>query len=218
MAFRSRLVTAAGPSLALQELLYGFIMALIFVNATLIGLLHYDDPMYFVIVVTGMNATWGAIDGIIFYCLGVLDQRRFSRLLKDDSVEREQRIEELMDEFSATPLDVMTDEDKRAVCERMLDRELQSQEEAMTDRMAMAKSSLACFLITILTLIPIVVPVLLISDFMLALEIAAVLSSLILFFVGFYMAPYLGLNRWLTGIVLTAVSLAVAVISTFTGG
>lgn len=68
-----RLVDATGPSTALQELLYGFIMALIFVNAARLGILEYSDPMDFVLVIIGMNATWGAIDGIIFYYLGVCD-------------------------------------------------------------------------------------------------------------------------------------------------
>ena len=67
------LLTAPGPSTGLQELLYGFIMSLIFVYATRFGLLSYDDPMQFVLVVTGMCATWGAIDAIIFYYLGVCD-------------------------------------------------------------------------------------------------------------------------------------------------
>lgn len=212
------LLRAPGPSTSLQEILYGFIMALIFVYATRFGLLTYDDPVVFIHVVFGMNATWGVIDAIIFYYLAVCNQRRYVRLVTDGSMEREQRILELMDEFAATPLDVLSDEDKRWACEAMLDRGLQSKEHFRKDRIEMAKSSVGCIIWTLLTLIPIVLPVLLIGDFDLALEVASVQSSVILFFVGYYMGPYLGVNRWLTGTIMIAISLGISLIATFTGG
>ncbi len=212
------ILRAPGPSTSLQEILYGFIMALIFVYATRFGLLTYDDPMNFVMVVIGMNATWGVIDGVIFYYLDVCNQRRFSKLITDGSMEREERISKLMDEFGASPLDVLSDEDKRWACEAMLDRELQSKEGFRRDRVEMAKNSLGCILWTLLTLIPIVVPVLLIPDFYDALEAASVLSSVILFFVGYYMGPHLGFNRWLTGAVVLSISLGISLVATFTGG
>lgn len=212
------LLRAPGPSTSLQEILYGFIMALIFVYATRFGLLAYDDPMNFVHVAFGMNATWGVIDGIIFYYLGVCDQRRYTKLISDGSMDREERISRLMDEFAASPLDVLSDEDKRWACEAMLDRELQSKEKYRLDRIEMARSSIGCIIWTLLTLIPIIVPVLLISDFYSALEVASVLSSAILFFVGYYMGPYIGFNRWLTASVILAISLGISLIATFTGG
>ena len=131
---------------------------------------------------------------------------------------REERINELLDEFSATPLDVLSEHDKRWVCEKMLDRELQSDEEAHNDYKAMMMSSLGCFVITMMTLIPIVFPVLLLPDFMKALEVASRLSTVVLFFIGFHIAPYLGLNRWVTALTLTGISLGISIIATFTGG
>ena len=68
-----------------------------------------------------------------------------------------------MNEFASTPLDVIPDEDLRTVCESILDRELQSEEKFRNDRRAMALSSLGCFLITVLTIIPIAIPILLIE-------------------------------------------------------
>ncbi len=213
-----KLLAAPGPSTALQELLYGFIMALIFVYAARFGILKYDAPWDFIIVIIGMNATWGAIDAAIFYYLGLCDQKRYIKLIKDDSADPESRISELMDEFDSTPLDVLSDQDKRWVCEKMLDRELQSEDGFSEDRRKMMISSVGCFVITLLTVIPIIIPVLLISDFMTALRVASVLAAIILFFIGYYMAPYLGLNRWVTGATLTGMSLLISLISTFTGG
>ena len=67
------LIMMTGPGTALQELLYGFIMALIFVNAVLLGVVSFDSKWQFILVVLGMNATWGAIDGIVFYYLDMCD-------------------------------------------------------------------------------------------------------------------------------------------------
>ena len=212
------ILTAPGLSLMIQEVLYGFIMSLIFVYATRFGLLHYNSTTDFLLVVTGMNVTWGAIDGIVFYFLGVCDQKRYTKIISDHSVDRETRVRILMDEFSATPLDVMSDEDLRIVCEKMLDRELQSEEKNRKDRRAMALSSVGCFLITVLTLIPIALPILLIEDFMSALMVSTFLSSIILFFIGYEIAPYLGTRRLTTGLLLLGISMSLAIISVFTGG
>lgn len=112
-----RILRAPGPTTSLQEILYGFIMALIFVYAARFGLTTYADPADFIIIVTGMNLTWGAIDGAVFYYLDVCDQRKYARLIADASIDRDARLEALIDEFGSTPLDVLSDADKRAACE-----------------------------------------------------------------------------------------------------
>ncbi len=220
MAFEAikKLIHATGPSTALQELLYGFIMALIFVYATRFGILDYEDPLDFLIVITGMNATWGVIDGIILYYLAVCSQRRYIKILSDKGGDRERKINELMDEFGSTPLDVLQNEDMRKICETMLDRGLQSEEDSREDRRSMMYSSIGCIIVTLMTLIPFYVVLLLVPDFMFALKVVSFVVSAILFFIGYYMGPYLGVNRWIAGITLMLISLSIALISTFTGG
>ena len=131
---------------------------------------------------------------------------------------REERVNALIDEFAATPLDILSESDKRWVCEKMLDRGVQSEEEAREDYKGMLLSSIGCVFITLLTLIPIVMPVLLIPDFMNALEVASRLSTVILFFIGFHIAPYLGLNKWITALTLTGISLGISIVAIYTGG
>ena len=76
-----RLVGITGVSLALQELLYGLIMALIFITAARVGVLHYTDRENLVILIMGMNLTWGAIDAIVFYLLDIFSHGYLSALL-----------------------------------------------------------------------------------------------------------------------------------------
>ena len=67
------LVSLTGPGTALQELLYGFIMALIFVYAARFGVLTFSSVQEYALVQIGMIATWGTIDGIIFYYIAMCD-------------------------------------------------------------------------------------------------------------------------------------------------
>lgn len=211
-------MSATGPSTAIQEILYGFIMALILVTATRVSS-QPIQPTHFMLMVTGMIATWGAIDGIIFYFLGVCNQLRHFRLIRNDyGLDREARIQMMMDELSATPVDALDPEDQRAICESILDKRLEDVVAVKEDRRAMLMNSVGCFIWSILTLVPVLLPVILIDDFDTALIVSSSLSSIMLFFVGYYLALDIGTNRWLTGLVLTGVSWAITIVSTFTGG
>ena len=71
-----RVVNNTGPGLALQEMMYGFIMALLFITATRFGVIDCNSAIDLIVLMAGMDFTWGAIDCILFYFVDVLDQRR----------------------------------------------------------------------------------------------------------------------------------------------
>lgn len=213
------LVRMTGASLALQELLYGFIMALIFVTAARVGVLHYTDSLNLVVLITGMNLTWGAIDAVVFYLLNVFEQRRFVRLMSSaEGYDREARINRMVEAFGGTPLDILDPESEREVCARILDMRMESPAERAKDRRGMAVSSIGCFIITALTIIPIALPILIIEDIGTGLTVASALSSVILMVVGYRIGPVLGVNRWVLALFLTAFSWAITIVATFTGG
>ena len=212
------IVRKTGPGLAIQEVLYGFIMALIYVTAARIGILRYTDTLNLVILIIGMNFTWGLIDAVVFYMVDVFDQRKFVRIMSACDLPHERKVEMMLDEFSGTPLDILDPEDERRICEEILSKTMESESERLSDRRAMRDSAVACFIITILTTIPIVVPLLLIEDTEIALTVASGLSSICLFFIGFRMERYLGVNRWAAGLFLTAIGWAITITATFTGG
>ncbi|MGN0098295.1 MAG: hypothetical protein ACI38Y_03085 [Candidatus Methanomethylophilaceae archaeon] len=212
------IVRKTGPGLAIQEVLYGFIMALIYVTAARIGILRYTDTLNLVILIIGMNFTWGLIDAVVFYMVDVFNQRKFVRIMSACDLPYDRKVEMMLDEFSGTPLDILDPEDERRICEDILSKTVESESERLSDRRAMRDSAIACFLITILTTVPIVVPLLLIGDIDIALTVASCLSSICLFFIGFRMERYLGVNRWNAGLFLTAVGWTITIAATFTGG
>lgn len=134
------------------------------------------------------------------------------------NMDRETRLDNIMDEFSNTPLDILDDKDKREVCEIILTKKMQSEESAKGDRRDLLVSSLGCILISLVALIPIILPVMVIDDMDEGLTAVSTMTSLILFIVGYKIAPYMGTNKWLTAFTITGVTLAIALISAFTGG
>lgn len=212
-----RLVNHAGVTLALQELLYGFIMALIFVSAARMGILELDSKEHLILLITGMNLTWGAIDAVVFYIIGVLDQRKQLAILSDD-IPREERLRMLMDEMEGTAVDILSDEDARRICDTMLDMHIQDSKGMKGDRSILAKSCVACFIITAVTLIPVVVPLALIEDLNTGLMVASCLSSVMMFFSGYHTGRIIGARPMRFGLLMTAIAWTITIIATFTGG
>ena len=134
------------------------------------------------------------------------------------NMDKETRLDIIIDEFSNTPLDILDDKDRREVCEIILTKKMQSEESAKGDRRDLLVSSLGCILISLVALIPIILPVMVIDDMDEGLSAVSTMTSLILFIVGYKIAPYMGTNKWLTAFTITGITLAIALISVFTGG
>ncbi|MBQ8179190.1 MAG: hypothetical protein IJ026_01930 [Candidatus Methanomethylophilaceae archaeon] len=213
------IIRTTGHGLTVMEVLYGFIMALIFVTAARMGILPYGDATDLVVLIVGMNLTWGAIDAVAFYLVDIFNQRRYLRLLDNtDGLDRDTRISMLMDEFGGTPLDVLDPGDERRVCSMILDMRTESRAEVVSDRRSMRDSALGCFLIVAMMTVPVVLPLLLIPDVDVALFTASAFSVTVLFFIGYHLHDYIGCSRWLSGLILTAIGWGITLVATLTGG
>ena len=122
------------------------------------------------------------------------------------------------DELAGTLIDVVDREDEKKIVELIMASRLESEEELLRDRREMFMGSLFSFVITLTTVIPVIVPLMVIRDFGLALTVASGMASVCLFFTGYYMAPYVGYSRWKTGLGLAAMGWAITIAATFTGG
>ncbi len=214
-----KIVDITGPSLALQEFLYGFIMALLFVTAARAGVLAADRTGLILLII-GMNFTWGAIDMIIFTLVDTMDQRHYVNIVNSkDRVDDDAYVERIIkDELSGTLVDILDDEDAKGVIRHIMSSRLEPEEDLVRERHDMIRSGFACFLITMLTTIPVILPILLIPNLSTGLAVASMISSVCLFFIGYLIAPYIGRSKWLTGLVITAFAWALTIAGTFTGG
>lgn len=208
----------AGPGLIVQEAMYGFIMALIFITAARFGLLGDISRTNLLILILGMNVTWGAIDMVVFFLVDEWEHHQMHRFMQTRDPGR-YTVEELLEEdFSGTVLDSMYVEDRRKVYDIVLASDYVPDMCYKKKTRELFKSALVAFIVTSLTVVPFALCLLLIPDMGDALLFSAVLASLCLFFTGFATAPYLGKNGVRFGLAVAIVSLVITIIATVTGG
>ena len=200
------LVRNGGPGLVVQEAMYGFIMALIFITATRFGLLGDISETELLLLILGMNVTWGAIDMIVFFFVDEGEHHQMHRFMETHDPGK-YTVRELLDEVDRQKVYdiVMSSKPVPDVCYRKKTKEL-------------FMSAFVAFIVTALTIIPFALCLLLIPDMGDALLISALVASLCLFFIGFAMGPYLGKNGARFGLVVALISLVITVIATVTGG
>ena len=204
----------------LQEPLYGFIMALLFITAARFRLIDFGVKELIILIV-GMNFTWGLIDMLVFFTIDAFDQKKYIRIIeaKKKGTMDEKEIQTLIkDELSGTIADIIDAESERKVIDQLMNSDLEPADQILSERRNMFYNAFFCFLLTMFTVIPVILPLLLISDFRTALFYSAGFASIMLFFVGYYVAPYFGQNRWLVGIGTLTFAGVITLLATFTGG
>ena len=213
----SRLVRNTGRGLALQEALYGFIMAMLFVTAASFGLIKVSSNGQMIMLIIGMDFSWGLIDMIIFYFIDRAEQRKYVRILKGEDLYDEKK-KVIRDNLSGTIVDVLDEESEERIVDIIAEGMPEERGEYVTERRGIFKSAFSCFIITIMAAIPSVVSLLLVSDLQAALLTAGVSSSVCMFFIGFKMGPYFGTKGWISGTFVLALALGITLAATFTGG
>jgi len=219
---KGRLVKAfighTGPELAAQEVLYGFVMALIFITSAQVGLIGYSSPWDVIIMVLGMNFVWGFIDMYIFYRMDATAQKRYIKILNDKDMDPEKRYQEAYGALDGTILDAVCEDCKSEVARRILDAEVAKESNLKADRVKMLKSAASCFIITLMTTIPLILCMALIpgED---GLEAAIVVACALLFIVGYKLEPGDSVkNRVMTGASIALVSFGLTYFAMYLGG
>ena len=220
MVFRPvrAMVKSAGPGLIVQEAMYGFIMALIFVTATRIGVFGDISATRLLAMIFGMNITWGAIDMIVFYLIDEGEHYQMHRFMQTRDPGK-YTVRELLDEdFSGTVLDSMYERDRQKVYDIVLSSECVPDGCYRAKRKELFKSAVVAFIVTSLTIVPFAICLMFVPDMDDALLFSAIVASLCLFVIGNMMGPYLGKNGYRFGLIVASISLLITLIATFTGG
>jgi VIT1/CCC1 family predicted Fe2+/Mn2+ transporter len=78
--------------------------------------------------------------------------------------------------------------------------------------------AIACFLLVVLSLVPVALPFVFIDEPWLALRVSNALLLALLFVTGYQWGRHANANRWLTGLVYLAVGLALVGVAIALGG
>ncbi|UAL07570.1 MAG: hypothetical protein KRP56_07110 [Candidatus Methanogranum gryphiswaldense] len=213
-----KLLQYTGPELAVQEILYGFVMALTFIVAARVGILSYISPWELVTMIVAMNFVWGAIDMVIFYRIDVATQKRYAKLIRQKRDDDEYR-QKIYDELDSTIFDVLAEEDKIKGVDVVINGKVETHSEMKSDRKNMMYSSISCFFITLLTTLPVIIALVTIDKRSDALDAAAILASISLFFVGSHIDPAAGKGkRFAEGLMIMLFALFLSIFAAYIGG
>lgn len=182
------------PDLVVMEATYGVVMALTLVTTAQLGIAHYDDRMGLVIAILAMDFVWGAIDLVIFFRSDVSAQHRRRTLLRKlygtDECNRECMRGEVNSELDGTIFDVLDGETRDKAVDIVLGGKMTNIGGMLRDYGAYLFNAVTAFCATFLTAIPPALCILLINPLHDAYYWASVVSSLILFGIGYYFSPF----------------------------
>lgn len=185
------ILSKVDPDLVIQEALYGFIMALTLITTAQIGLVHYDRPLNLILAIIGMDVVWGLIDMYIFYRVDLTTRDRNLRLYQKLRLMKDRRAQAdaLSGEFDGTIFELASPEDK----DKMIDVFLNGRYIRLSDLKRSNRhylfNAITAFVSAVLPVIPSVICLWFIEDYHLALFCSSLVSSIAIFFVGFYFAP-----------------------------
>jgi len=168
-------------------------------------------------MIFAMNFVWGSIDMLIFYRMDVLAQKRHMNLILSDDGTVTHR-SKIYNELGNTIFDTLSEQDKQKAVDLIRDSNIESDKEVRQDRKSMLFSAISCFIITILTVIPVVLTILLIPDEELSLNCATIVSCISLFFVAYHLHEGSKKAKILFGLFIMLFSYVLTIFATYLGG
>jgi len=222
MAYRSAISDYVDPGETLAEVLFGLIMALtIIIGAAAISAPDKLDTHGLVLAIVGCNLAWGVIDAVLFV-LGSLFQRskraRFFRELGTARSENE-ALAAIQLEFGLEeePLDVQS-EDRVRLYRSILALSAHAKPARVGLRRRDIVAAVAVFVLVSGTVLPAVIPLLLLDDSYLALRLSILVLIVLLFIVGYWWAHYTDVRPWRAGAIILCLGVSMVAISVALGG
>lgn len=210
-----------GPTYALQEILYGLVMALGTISTISIGIgLGPSSRDILILAAVGVNTTWGLADMIMYMVTKNFDRMRHHRLaeaIRRDPDE-EWPLDEIEDDLSETIVATLDPADRQRIYLDILDSEHRAVGRPPRFSAGHFYGGLTCLFLTVMSALPLVVPLLLVEPLSLGLRVSSLLAVVLLFLAGYVWAPYAGLKRGKAGLVMMGVGLVITLATLVLGG
>jgi hypothetical protein len=204
-----------------SEVLFGLIMVLTFTLTTELTL--HDgraSARELLIAAVGCNVAWGIIDGGMYVMGAMLERGRRAKALL--------AVQRAPDEASAlgvvagvlddTLVGLQPEQERLRVHRQVREMALRATPEPTRVIREDVMGAVACFLLVLLSVVPAVLPFVLIREPSLALRVSNGLLVALLFGVGYHWGRHANARPWLTGVVFLAVGLALVAVAIALGG
>ena len=207
--------------LVIQEAMYGCIMALTLLLTAYIGVIQYADRMHLIYAILGMDIVWAVIDMYIFYRADHMSLYRSLKLYWElhDQPDRECKKRLLEPEFYGTVFQLVSKEDQDKMIDVFLDGTFTGKEGLKKSNRHYVFNAITTFIFAAAPAIPPVICLTIFDEFNIAVINAAGISCILIFFVGYFMAPGDSLRiRLLTGLTTAGISMLFTIVCAVFGG
>jgi len=210
------------PSESLTEIVAGLIMVLTFtLAASVLSGGGQDGARAALLGAIGCNAAWGIIDGVLYMMNSTFDRNRrirFARAIASapDEAAALAAIRNELDPYLGSVTGVEDREQLyRSIRNSLAHGQLPQRTGLLRDDVM---GAISIFCIALVAALPAVLPLLLIDQPWLALRVSNLLVVGLMFVVGYHWAKYVDANRWLAGLGLLGLGLALVAVAILLGG
>ncbi|HJS56784.1 MAG TPA: VIT family protein [Vicinamibacteria bacterium] len=209
------------PGDRLGEVLFGLIMVL---TITLTTELALEDgragARELLIAAIGCNVAWGIIDGGMYVMGAMLERaRRANAILAVKGAPDEATALAIVeDALEGTLVALQPDEERRRLYRQVREMALRATPAPTRLQREDLLGGAACLLLVVLSVVPVVLPFLLIRDPWLALRVSNALLVVLLFVTGYEWGRHANTSRWLAGLIYMAVGLVLVGVAIALGG
>ena len=207
--------------LVIQEAMYGCIMALTLMLTAYVGIVQYADRAHLIYAILGMDVVWAIIDMYIFYRADIMSLYRSLKLYVDlhDYPTREEKREALRPELTGTIFQLVSREDQDKILDDFIDGKFTGREGLRISNRHYLFNAVTTFVFAAAPAIPPTLCLMYIAEFDWAILNACVISSVLIFLVGYFMAPGDGTkSRLVTGCTTAGISLFFTIVCAVFGG
>ena len=169
----------------------------------------------------GATVAWGIIDGIMYALIEVLGRSERHRLLWHIQAANtpQEAIEAIGGEFDFILEPITGESQRQTLYQDILDHLRDSRPRAVGLKREDLTGGLASVLIAVLAVAPSFLPLFIFrNDYALAIRLSNLVSFVVLFAAGYEWGRYTGMNRWRTGLLVTAVGALLVAVAIPLGG
>ncbi len=178
----------------------------------------YGQELFFAIL--GAIAAWGIIDAVLYALSEVFARRERYRLLQyvQTSSSDESAITAISYELDFILEPITTDDQRRALYQDILLHLNEAEPQAVGLQRDDLIGAVAIVLLSIVAVLPSLLPLLLLDDLALAIRLSNLVSFVVIFATGYSWGRHTDTNPWKTGLLLAGVCLAMVAVAVALGG
>jgi hypothetical protein len=214
----------------LSETIYSILILLTFTLAYRVFRLSTESPPlqptdeYVLLLLFGALGAifaWGVIDGIMYALTSLFDRlerRRLAWHIQAAATDSE-AVEAIADELDYILEPITGDAQRQVLYEEVLKHLREAEPREIGLKRGDFTGALACVFVAVYSVLPSLVPLVLLRDnYPLAIRLSNVISFIVLFITGYQWGKYTGANPWKTGLILLGVGALLVAVAIILGG